>query len=1674
MADRPAEAIERHRPAPSPSRVDAPGHVTAGDIVVVGSMDGDPPRRTVIALDVDEARRCFLGALVTAELPMATADDVTLHTADTGLPYSIVAMTQLAGHLWFAQAEARIGRLTEEALAAVRAGHAWAENDFQRDRRGVPLQDASRDLRWPDLEAEVRQIQELTMHCTLRRRESDWAGPDGELGRWIVEESRKTLESYRAQPNLVAEHANVELDTASGGYRHRQLFELIQNSADALCPDACDEETGGEATTGGPGRIEVRLTTRYLYCADNGEPIDTDGARALLFSRLGTKRGTNQIGTFGLGFKAVLGISDSPEFFSRSGSFRFDRERSRERIEEVVLDADRYPVLRLSEPIDPAECREQDAVLSQLMDWAVNIVRLPLKNAARDDIPQQMTSFPPEFLLFVPHVGRLTITDGSEELNRELKLEKVDGDFLLADGAETSQWKLFERSHPLSGDARADRRPGDNRSEVSISWAAPLDRLDRAAGGFWAYLPTRTASLVPGILNAPWKTNEDRQNLLPGRYNKKLIEAGAGLIADALPQLATADDPARHLDALPRRHESGDNDHADRLRRYLFALLHERAILPDQNGEPRRIKDISYPPSQLTQDGGMDLAPFERWAAYPSRPSDWLHHKGLTRTRLATVDRLFQTPDQPGRRVSRAPRASISKWLEALIQNAAPGEEVAASMAAIQTAALIPRDRRTDVDLGAIVLTESGHWCAPDPASLFLPFESSATGGAAEPDSSVHPALAADAETRSALQTLGLKKPSPESRFRLIANHVLANRGLPVTPNQFEESWEEYWKASREVGAAVALAIIQEHQDWRRRLQLRTLAGSWQPIHSVLMPGDVVPGDGSRDDDVTVDTNFHERDNDLLRRLGVSDGPQADRDLRWEPSYDHYRGKCEVCYRRQPLRKNPQRRYLEFKLTTGVGPLDVLTALSDEGRVRYTCAVLGMDACYEPWEMWHSTQSEPSPELYPEKQFESLTLRMVRKHGSVQTPGGTVPFASALGSHPDTPAALHALLRHPNAEKIKQAFELSEPIPEFIREGAPVPLTDEWPGLKSRLLLQQRECRLIRCERISVLGREEDCLAHDGDVYLANTHLADPTAINECELRLVASALSLDLTDDDIRQVLAYVMPAEIKQRRAAIRDCPTDAERLLAAVGVDVLRSDLPRSLLEFIKADGGRASDIEIAKAAISSHGTGALRKYRNDLGHLDPPSRWAGSTPAREFVQSLGFPEEWAGEPGTRRDPFEEVEGPRSLPDLHCYQRTIVDNLRQMIRAQLAQVGERRGMISMPTGSGKTRVAVEAIVAAMRDGQLDGPILWVAHRDELCEQAVEAWRQVWASIGPEAARLRVSRLWGSQSPPLAAAAPHVIVATIQTLRSRIQRVQGEESHFLADIQLVVFDEAHHSIAPSYTAVMDATGLTRFGRPEEPLLLGLSATPHRGYDEDESARLAARYGRNRLDAGAFERDDPQFVVAELQRENFLALAHHEIIEGGTFTWSDHELDRTMRFVRTAGESDTDHLRRLLAWLPPELEHRIAGDTERTRRIVDRCTSLDPDWPVLIFATSVEHARTVAILLDMNGLTARAVTSETEAVDRRRAVEEFRSGDIRALVNYGVLTEGFDAPETRAIVVARPVYSPNLYFQMIGRGLRGPRNGGTEFCLIINVQDNFEQFGQSLAFSELDWLWAG
>lgn len=517
--------------------------------------------------------------------------------------------------------------------------------------------------------------------------------------------------------------------------------------------------------------------------------------------------------------------------------------------------------------------------------------------------------------------------------------------------------------------------------------------------------------------------------------------------------------------------------------------------------------------------------------------------------------------------------------------------------------------------------------------------------------------------------------------------------------------------------------------------------------------------------------------------------------------------------------------------------------------------------------------------------------------------------------------------------------------------------------------------------------------------------------------------------------------PADILLNKVGNGSERTGASRLLGGLPV-LVRTHL-----------GPRATGREVAEAAIAVFQNDVLPRYRKYLARLDPPfpGKWhTGCHSAVEFVRAHGFPLEWAGDRAERTSSYFDVPGPYILPPLHNYQKRIVGNVRRFLSFDFPKW---RAMVSLPTGSGKTRIAIQGIVEEIRDGSFDGDILWIVDRKELGEQAVTAWRQIWSGIGPDT-NLRITKMWASQTQELMPAdGCHVVIATIQTLGRR-------EPWFddVASFGLVVCDEAHGSISRTYTGVLGDLNLTPRARQEDDhrKLLGLTATPYRS-DEARTQRLVSRYGRLRLDKSVFPSDDPEQVVRYLQTHGVLSVADFGEIEG-----KDYRLS-----ARDRARMETE------PWLPSSVEKKIADSRSRTDRIINHFTgNAESVFPALIFATSVDHAYALAYFLSLKGVQAHAIEANTRPATRRKLVDKFRGGEVKVLVNHSLLREGFDAPQTRTILVARPVYSPNLYFQMIGRGLRGPRNGGTERCKIVNVRDNIENFERRLAFDELEWLW--
>ena len=158
---------------------------------------------------------------------------------------------------------------------------------------------------------------------------------------------------------------------------------------------------------------------------------------------------------------------------------------------------------------------------------------------------------------------------------------------------------------------------------------------------------------------------------------------------------------------------------------------------------------------------------------------------------------------------------------------------------------------------------------------------------------------------------------------------------------------------------------------------------------------------------------------------------------------------------------------------------------------------------------------------------------------------------------------------------------------------------------------------------------------------------------------------------------------------------------------------------------------------------------------------------------------------------------------------------------------------------------------------------------------------------------------------------------------------------------------------------------------------------------------------------------------------------------------------------------------------IPDELAARLGEDGQRNLRIVQRLLELSDGHPrILVFAASVNNALLLASVCRGIGLKADAVTGDTDPGERAYVIRRFKQsgGPNRILINFGVLTTGFDAPAASAALIARPTKSLVLYSQMVGRVIRGPQAGGTERCEVVTVVDTTLPGFGDIAEAFMNW----
>lgn len=152
-----------------------------------------------------------------------------------------------------------------------------------------------------------------------------------------------------------------------------------------------------------------------------------------------------------------------------------------------------------------------------------------------------------------------------------------------------------------------------------------------------------------------------------------------------------------------------------------------------------------------------------------------------------------------------------------------------------------------------------------------------------------------------------------------------------------------------------------------------------------------------------------------------------------------------------------------------------------------------------------------------------------------------------------------------------------------------------------------------------------------------------------------------------------------------------------------------------------------------------------------------------------------------------------------------------------------------------------------------------------------------------------------------------------------------------------------------------------------------------------------------------------------------------------------------------------------------------LAKNKDRNRVIMQKLRGLYQEGkPTIVFTCSVDHAKMLAAMLTLEEIPNSLVLGDMDPVDRKNAIDIFKDKDsnVNIIINYEVLTTGFDSTNIECVFITRPTMSVVLYSQMLGRGLRGPMMGGNEECILVDVDDNLKMFDNETAFGYFNDYW--
>jgi len=566
------------------------------------------------------------------------------------------------------------------------------------------------------------------------------------------------------------------------------------------------------------------------------------------------------------------------------------------------------------------------------------------------------------------------------------------------------------------------------------------------------------------------------------------------------------------------------------------------------------------------------------------------------------------------------------------------------------------------------------------------------------------------------------------------------------------------------------------------------------------------------------------------------------------------------------------------------------------------------------------------------------------------------------------------------------------------------------------LLTKEQIVRIARRLELNTTGRDKASLQRAVSSKLGREAGDAQTAVGYLADELTGEQLKRILGNTEWDGATTTYVPCRLsklsvdKARDLLVKLCVAEQEGDVGAID-KLARS---RNFGEFLEPDETFDSDLETEDAWLAEDYEEDEEEESDDEG--DDASD--GGAPYSFEIGDDALEEdeaEWERSPTLFAGP-----GAPRYAGLSYASRPLFDHQQRSmakLRAWLAGP-DRSGILCLPTGSGKTRTAAAFALRELIGAQ--SGVLWLAHRHELVNQAVSAFVAAGDEAGRSFAVGRYEAGARKTSSPV-----DVLVASIQTLAYGDLRQVGKAVKLVRQPRLLIVDECHHAVARTWMRVIQA--LTR--RIPGLKVLGLTATPTRTAASERPA-LAALFG------GLIHTELPLPLI----NEGILARPELTIVSTGRSYEASAEDRRA--FVR-------------FKELSPALIRRLGDDRVRNELVANHVVDPRESW-----GQSLVYAATVAQAQQINSFIARTrstafLSGGSPEQERRRVIDAFASGRLHTLVSVDLFTEGTDLPGVDSIFIARPTKSAILFQQMVGRGLRGPRVGGTETCRIVGFNDD-------------------